>query len=167
MVAVIPARGGSKRIPRKNIRPMLGKPLFQYSVELALNAGIFEEVIVSTDDDEIARRAEDLGVTVHRRSPISDEQVLQEVWDMFQKPICCLLPNPITRMQDVIEASLLPGDVWSVVRANNDPPIFQDAGQFYFIRGGAEARKVLFEVTDAVDINTPEDWALAESKLRL
>lgn len=167
MVAVIPARGGSKRIPRKNIRPMLGKPLFQYSVELALNTGIFDDVIVSTDDDEIAERAKDLGVTVHRRAFVSDEQVLQEVWDMFQKPICCLLPNPLTRAQDVIEANLLPGDVWSVVRTNNDPPIFQDAGQFYFIRGGAEARKILFEVTEAVDINTPEDWALAESKLRL
>lgn len=167
MVAIIPARGGSKRIPRKNIRPMLGKPLFQYSVELALNSQLFDDVIVSTDDDEIAERAKDLGVTVHRRSQVSDEQVLQEVWDMFPKPLCCLLPNPLTKVQDVVEASFLPHDVWSVIRTNNDPPIFQDAGQFYFIRGGAEPRKILFEVTEAVDINTPEDWALAESKLHL
>ena len=54
-VAVITARGGSKRIPRKNIKPFLGKPILEYSIEAALQAGIFCEVMVSTDDGEIAR----------------------------------------------------------------------------------------------------------------
>ena len=53
-VAVITARGGSKRIPRKNIKPFLGKPIIAYSIEAALQTGLFDEVMVSTDDEEIA-----------------------------------------------------------------------------------------------------------------
>ena len=56
-LAIITARGGSKRIPRKNIRPFLGKPILLYSIEAALQAGIFDEVMVSTDDPEIAELA--------------------------------------------------------------------------------------------------------------
>jgi pseudaminic acid cytidylyltransferase len=56
-LCIIPARGGSKRIPRKNIKPFLGKPIIGYSIELALNSGLFEEVMVSTDDGEIAEVA--------------------------------------------------------------------------------------------------------------
>jgi N-acylneuraminate cytidylyltransferase len=53
-IAVIPARGGSKRIPRKNIRPFAGKPIIAWSIEAALESGLFDRVIVSTDDEEIA-----------------------------------------------------------------------------------------------------------------
>jgi len=53
-IAIIPARGGSKRIPRKNVRPFAGKPLIAYSIEAALKSGLFDHVIVSTDDEEIA-----------------------------------------------------------------------------------------------------------------
>ena len=53
-IAIIPARGGSKRIPRKNIKPFMGKPIIAYSIEAALQSGLFEEVMVSTDDEEIA-----------------------------------------------------------------------------------------------------------------
>lgn len=56
-IAIIPARGGSKRIPRKNIRPFLGKPIIAYSIEAALQSGLFDEVMVSTDDEEIAEVA--------------------------------------------------------------------------------------------------------------
>ncbi|MDE8603853.1 pseudaminic acid cytidylyltransferase [Marinomonas sp. RSW2] len=62
-VAVIPARGGSQRIPRKNIRLLNGKPLIAYSIETALSSGLFDEVIVSTDDAEIAQIARDCGAT--------------------------------------------------------------------------------------------------------
>ena len=62
-VAIIPARGGSKRIPRKNIRPFDGKPIIAYSIEAALVCGLFDEVIVSTDDDEIAQVARQLGAS--------------------------------------------------------------------------------------------------------
>jgi pseudaminic acid cytidylyltransferase len=60
-LAVIPARGGSKRIPRKNIREFCGKPIIAYSIEAALASGLFDQVIVSTDDDEIASVARDFG----------------------------------------------------------------------------------------------------------
>ena len=49
-LAIIPARGGSKRIPHKNIKPFLGRPIIAYSIEAALGSGLFEEVMVSTDD---------------------------------------------------------------------------------------------------------------------
>ena len=57
-IAIITARGGSKRIPRKNIRPFLGRPILEYSIEAALQAGVFREVMVSTDDGGIGRGAE-------------------------------------------------------------------------------------------------------------
>jgi len=63
-LAIIPARGGSKRIPRKNVKEFCGKPILAYSVEAALEAGIFDEVMVSTDDEEIARLAEQFGARV-------------------------------------------------------------------------------------------------------
>lgn len=60
-VAIIPARGGSKRIPRKNIRPFHGKPIIAWSIEAAVTSGCFERVIVSTDDAEIAEVASEYG----------------------------------------------------------------------------------------------------------
>lgn len=63
-VAIIPARGGSKRIPRKNIKDFCGKPMIAWSIEAALQSGCFERVIVSTDDDEIAELALRLGAEV-------------------------------------------------------------------------------------------------------
>ncbi|GAA4430941.1 pseudaminic acid cytidylyltransferase [Pontibacter saemangeumensis] len=63
-IAIIPARGGSKRIPRKNIRDFLGKPIIAYSIEAALESGLFEQVMVSTDDGEIAEVARRYGARV-------------------------------------------------------------------------------------------------------
>lgn len=60
-IAVIPARGGSKRIPRKNIRAFCGKPIIAYSISAALDTGLFDQVVVSTDDDEIASVARTFG----------------------------------------------------------------------------------------------------------
>lgn len=60
-VAIIPARGGSKRIPRKNIRPFAGKPIIAHSIAAALDSGCFDRVIVSTDDPEIAAVAREWG----------------------------------------------------------------------------------------------------------
>ncbi len=74
-VAVIPARGGSKRIPRKNIREFAGKPMIGYAIERALASGVFDRVLVSTDDDEIARIALGFGAEVPFRRPghLSDD----------------------------------------------------------------------------------------------
>ena len=62
-IAVIPARGGSKRIPRKNIRSFCGKPIIAYSIAAAQQTGLFDQVVVSTDDEEIASIARTFGAT--------------------------------------------------------------------------------------------------------
>lgn len=64
VVAVVPARGGSTRIPRKNVRPFNGKPMMTWPLEAAANTGLFERVVISTDDDEIASIARDAGAEV-------------------------------------------------------------------------------------------------------
>ena len=63
-IAVIPARGGSKRIPRKNIKLFCGKPMIAYAIEAAQKSGLFDHVVVSTDDQEIAQVAQDWGAEV-------------------------------------------------------------------------------------------------------
>lgn len=74
-VVIIPARGGSKRIPRKNIKPFAGKPMIAWSIEAALASGCFDRVIVSTDDEEIATVAREWGAEVPFRRPpeLSDD----------------------------------------------------------------------------------------------
>ena len=74
-LAVIPARGGSKRIPRKNIRPFCGRPMIAWSIEAALRSGCFDQVLVSTDDAEIAAlaKAEGASVPFMRPADLSDD----------------------------------------------------------------------------------------------
>lgn len=74
-LAVIPARGGSKRIPRKNIKPFCGKPMIAWSIEATRLSGCFDRIIVTTDDDEIARVARDHGAEVPfmRPAALSDD----------------------------------------------------------------------------------------------
>jgi N-acylneuraminate cytidylyltransferase len=105
-LAIIPARGGSKRIPKKNIRPFLGKPILAYSIETALQSHLFAEVMVSTDDREIARIAEEHGASVpflRSAETASDDagiaEVLIEVIESYAAmgrrldTVCCLLPT--------------------------------------------------------------------------
>ena len=63
-LAIITARGGSKRIPKKNIKEFCGKPIIAYSIEAAIASGLFDEVMVSTDSEEIAKTAEKYGAAV-------------------------------------------------------------------------------------------------------
>lgn len=70
-VAIIPARGGSKRIPRKNIKAFCGKPMIAWSIEAARRSSCFDEIIVSTDDDEIAEVAREYGASVPFLRPVS------------------------------------------------------------------------------------------------
>lgn len=74
-IAIIPARGGSKRIPRKNIKLFHGKPLIAYSIEIALKSNLFDKVVVSTDDEEIAEIAKKYGAIVPfiRPKELSDD----------------------------------------------------------------------------------------------
>lgn len=74
-IAIIPARGGSKRIPKKNIKDFFGKPLIAYSIEIALTSKLFEKVIVTTDDEQIAKIAKEYGAIVPflRPKELSDD----------------------------------------------------------------------------------------------
>lgn len=74
-IAIIPARGGSKRIPRKNIKDFFGKPLIAYSIKTALESNLFEKVVVTTDDTEIAKIAKEYGAEVPfiRPAELSDD----------------------------------------------------------------------------------------------
>ena len=105
-LAIITARGGSKRIPHKNIREFCGRPIIVYSIEAALNAGVFHEVMVSTDDEEIARIAKEAGAKVPflRSAKASDDfattaDVIMEVLTEYEKQgqyfdsACCIYPT--------------------------------------------------------------------------
>lgn len=76
-IAIIPARGGSKRIPKKNIRPFLGKPTISYAIETAVKSDLFEEIMVSTDSIEIADTAKKFGAVVPfmRTADMADDYV--------------------------------------------------------------------------------------------
>ena len=106
VVAIITARGGSKRIPRKNIKPFHGKPIMSYSIEAALNANVFDEVMVSTDDEEIAQTAKECGAVVPflRSAKTADDyattaDVLHEVLLSYKTTgkefayACCIYPT--------------------------------------------------------------------------
>ncbi|MGM0562398.1 MAG: cytidylyltransferase domain-containing protein, partial [Pseudomonadota bacterium] len=67
-VAIIPARGGSKRLPRKNILPLGGRPMIAHPISLVRESGLFERVVVSTEDTEIAEIAKEFGAEVFERS---------------------------------------------------------------------------------------------------
>lgn len=114
-IAVIPARGGSKRIPRKNIREFCGKPIIAYSIETALSTGLFSSVIVTTDDEQIAEVAQafDADVPFIRPAELSDDvtgttpvirHALQWCLDSGQqvKNVCGLYATaPFTTKQDI------------------------------------------------------------------
>ena len=102
-ICIIPARGGSKRIPRKNIKEFLGKPIIAYSIQAALDSGLFDEVMVSTDDLEIADIAKKYGAKVPfmRSAKNSDDfattfDVIKEVINYYKDQsiefdnLCCL-----------------------------------------------------------------------------
>lgn len=102
-ICIIPARGGSKRIPRKNIKDFLGKPIIAYSIEAALKSELFDEVMVSTDDEEIAAIAKQYGAQVPflRSAETANDfattaDVLLEVLEMYREQghdfdnLCCL-----------------------------------------------------------------------------
>lgn len=118
-LCIIPARGGSKRIPRKNIKPFMGKPIIAYSIEAALNSSVFDEVMVSTDDEEIAGVARQYGASVPflRSAETSNDyattvDVLLEVVNKYKEKckvfdtICCLYSTaPFVTSDRLKEAS--------------------------------------------------------------
>lgn len=114
-LCIIPARGGSKRIPRKNIKDFLGKPIIAYSIETALKSGLFDEVMVSTDDEEIAEIAMRFGAIVpflrsdgNANDFATTVDVLVEVIShpIYQKKdfhsVCCIYPTaPLVKVEQI------------------------------------------------------------------
>ena len=105
-LAIITARGGSKRIPYKNIREFCGRPIIVYSIEAALNSDVFDEVMVSTDDEKIAEIAKEAGAKVPflRSAETSNDfattaDVILEVLAEYEKQgqnfdsACCIYPT--------------------------------------------------------------------------
>lgn len=141
-VAVIPARGGSKRIPRKNIRAFAGKPMIAHSIASARESGLFDHVIVSTDDTEIAKVALAHGAEVPfmRPAELADDfagtteviahatqWMLHQAWSL--EAVCCLYATaPFARSEDMRRGSqILDNGAWQYSLAVTDyaSPIFR------------------------------------------
>ncbi|GGK09176.1 pseudaminic acid cytidylyltransferase [Pseudomonas matsuisoli] len=116
---MIPARGGSKRIPRKNIKPFCGRPMIAWSIEAALASGCFDVVVVSTDDPEIAKVAKAHGATVPFMRPpqLSDDytgtipvvaHATQWMVDCGRRPdyVCCVYATAPFVSADTIQKGL-------------------------------------------------------------
>ena len=130
-LAIIPARGGSQRIPRKNIISFHGKPLISYSIEIAMNSGLFSEVMVSTDDKEIADISYEHGAQIpfYRGKKNSDNfatlaDVVSEVITNYKNIgrsfdfACCILPTaPLITLKNLTKGYklILQGN-WKTVR---------------------------------------------------
>jgi pseudaminic acid cytidylyltransferase len=188
-VAIIPARGGSQRIPRKNIRPFRGQPIIAYSIEAAKLSRQFDAIYVSTDDDEIAAVAHRLGVYTLKRDEqyARDEVGTQEVMRNAIASLacgsteayggieaaCCIYPTaPLMDPGDIITGYnyLLKCQAAFAFSVGTEP--LQDAGQFYWGRPasfvyrwplhGPDTVMVAIDSKRVCDINTEEDWARAE-----
>lgn len=218
-IAMIPARGGSKRIPRKNIRPFAGKPAIVHAIDAAKDAGIFDLILVSTDDAEIAKVAEQYGAAVPfmRPAEISDDHattldVIKHTldWTVSKgynvEALCCIYPiNPFLEVTDLQKSYDLlqqkdvqysfpitefPSVIQRAIKLNTSgrlemfnpetylarsqdlEPAFYDAGQFYWGKPEAFAKKIPVYSKNAVpliipqwrvvDVDTEEDWQRAE-----
>ncbi len=218
-IAIIPARGGSKRLKKKNIRDFCGKPIIGYAIEKAINLGIFTDVIVTTDDPDIASISKDFGAHIPELRPsyLSDDYattldvmkyaVANYIPEREVKTVvCCIYPTtPLLSPRFVLEGQLLiESGQWDYVisatryshpieRAftiNNSGPAevinpehvltrtqdlsdsFYDAGQFYWgerqtwITGKSvflsKMTAVEIPKLQSIDIDTLEDWILAE-----
>ena len=141
-IAVIPARGGSKRIPRKNIKEFFGKPMLAWSIEAAMSSNLFDQIIVSTDDQEIAKVAESLGAYVPfiRPEKISDDfatttdVIAHAVQWMIEEnysveAVCCIYATaPFIRFSDLQESyKIFNSGNWEYVFTATDfaAPIFR------------------------------------------
>lgn len=220
-LAIITARGGSKRIPRKNIKEFCGKPILCYSIEAAKDAGVFDEIMVSTDDAEIASYAEKSGAAVpFFRSAeaagdyASTDDVIKEVLTEYQKigrefdAFCCLYPTapfltgkrlrdamallkeadsvmPVVPFSYPPQRGLIVNDngfverqfpEYAAARSQDLPKIYHDCGQFYACRtapflaaGTTDVERLvplILSEMEVQDIDTLEDWEIAEIKYR-
>lgn len=221
-LAIITARGGSKRIPRKNIKNFCGKPILCYSIDAARTAGVFDEIMVSTDDEEIADAARTAGASVpFFRSArtagdyASTDDVIMEVLTAYREAgqefssFCCIYPTApflsgarLRSAMDLLKEAdcVMPvvpfsyppqrgllinknGFVerqfpeYATARSQDLPKIYHDCGQFYacrtdaFLRAGTtdveRLLPLILSELEVQDIDTIEDWELAEMKYKL
>ena len=217
-LCIIPARGGSKRVPRKNIKDFLGKPIISYPIKVALDSGLFDDVMVSTEDNEIAQIAQKYGAKVPflRTTDNADDfatlaEVIDEVKTSYLKlgisfdNICCVLPTsplislvnlkkgyellinenldsvrPVVRFSYPVQRSikLTNGKIeffypeYAKTRSQDLESSYHDAGQFYwmkFNKGLNGINRFGFEIPElhVQDIDTIEDWKLAEIKFQI
>lgn len=177
-VAIIPARGGSQRIPRKNIRMFHGKPIIAYSIEAAKASGLFERVVVSTDDAIIGTYAAWYGAEIHKRrlddgtkgTQAVTADVLRDIAWTRCEYACCIYPcAPLMTVEDLRHGYevLVSGDAPFVYSVDEDG---KDAGQWYwgkvqaFVDGASldEAGLLYLLGGRVCDINTEDDWLRAE-----
>jgi N-acylneuraminate cytidylyltransferase len=130
-VAIIPARGGSKRIPRKNIRDFKGKPAIAWPIEVAQASGLFSQVVVSTDDQEIADCANSFGADTPflRDASLADDytgttdvirDAVQHLALALETPVCCIYATALfVRSDDLLKGHQLLNDgaTWSMTVA--------------------------------------------------
>lgn len=217
-LAVIPARGGSKRIPRKNIRMFHGVPLIARTIEILREANVFDRIIVSTDDDEIMIIARQSGAETPFRRPaelsddftptmpvISHAILAMEDLGFRYDTICCAYPAAVlslpedyrravnilrqSRADYVVTTTTFAYPIQRALRVNGEgfemfhpehrstrsqdlEPAFHDAGQFYVgTRDAWTEQRPLFSTRSRMlvlprqrvqDIDTPEDWKIAE-----
>jgi len=223
-IAIIPARGGSKRIPRKNIQNFLGKPIIAYSIETALKSNLFDEVMVSTDDMEIAEVAQKYGAKVpfmrsneNAGDYATTADVLKEVLQNYKQLkqehfdyACCIYPTaPFVSAEMLQKAfdllttqnfdTVFPVIAYSYpiqralkihkgkmqlfqpeqlnTRSQDLEKAYHDAGQFYWLKVNEfeKSGKLWTDNTgvwvikelEAQDIDTQEDWQLAELKYKI
>jgi len=221
VLAIIVARGGSKRIPGKNIRPFNGQPIIAYTIRAAIDSGCFSETMVSTDDRTIASIAESLGAAVPflrsaaaSTDTASTADAVGEVLNQYARVgrhfdvACCLYPaaplmtaesirkvrdllladpslasampvvpftHPIERALRIADGRLMPVQPEHLSTRTQDlQPSYHDAAQFYWFRVEEfmRSRRLITDRTgalvlpqsDAQDIDTEDDWLLAELK---
>lgn len=182
-VAIIPARGGSKRLPRKNIRMFHGKPIIAYSIEAARMSQLFGRVIVSTEDDEIAAVAHSYSAEVLRRTPdLADDltgttEVTGRALYALGEPVvlaCCIYPTaPMLLPDDLVTGRqvLLASRARYAFSIGTHPKL-HDAGMFYWgypdcFEDGlpifdVHTQMVPIPANRVCDINTEDDWQRAE-----
>lgn len=223
-LCIIPARGGSKRIPGKNLKQFIGKPIIAYSIEVALECELFDEVMVSTDDPKIAKISKKYGAIVpfmrsanNSNDYASTVDVLVEVIDQYHDLgknfdyACCIYPTapfvtshklrdsfsylktnqfdtvfPVTSFSYPIQRALKRGRTGRVsmlwpekmnARSQDLKTFYHDAGQYYWFRPEIitmqkelwtkNTGSIIYPETEVQDIDTPNDWDIAEMKYKL
>ena len=159
-VAIIPARGGSKRIHKKNIKLFCGKPIISYSIEKAISSGVFDKVVVSTDNNEIAKTAQKFGAEVPfvRSKDLSDDftnthLVIGNAVNFLLNQnlkinyVCCIYPTaPL-----ILESDLIKG--YEMIKKTNKDLVFSATNFSYPIFRSFKINK-----NDGLEMFFPENY---------